>query len=110
MQFFIHKFFNVCAEKAEYNLLRVQARSNAGLDISTDTAIIKTLNYFIQKNDLEKAALACYYAGYVLHSQGKEAEAIEYYLQADDFAQYTGNNKLIGRIKNRIGMQTIRSD
>ena len=79
------------AERAEYILLRVQAKENAGMDLSTDTEIFAAQKYFISKDDPEKAALACFYAGVVLQAQEAEAEAIEYYLKANDFAQNTNN-------------------
>ena len=91
------------AERMEYILQRVQARDNAEMDLSTDTEIFEAQKYFIRKKDSEKVALACFYAGVVLQSQEKDAEAMEFYLIADDFAQLTNNYQLRGRIQNRIG-------
>jgi len=52
-------------KRAEYNLLRVQARSNAGMDLSSDVGIFETRKYYVNKNDPDKAALSCFYAAIV---------------------------------------------
>ena len=91
------------AAKAEYALLRVQARSNAGLDITSETEIFNAREFLIRKNDPEKAALACFFAGETLFAQGKVTEAVEFYLEANDIASQYSDNQLKGRILNRIG-------
>ena len=91
------------AERAEYILLLVQAKNNAGMDVSTDVEIFQTRDYFIHGKDRKKAAYACFYAGLVLQMQGKEAEAVECYLKADDDAKHLSDNLLRGQIQNRIG-------
>ena len=53
------------AEKAEYTLLQVQARSNAGENLSSETEIFGARDYFVHKKDPQKAALACFYAALV---------------------------------------------
>ena len=91
------------AESAEYNLMRVQAGDNAGMDLENDTEIFPAREYFIRRKDREKAALSCFYAGQVLLAQGKAEEAIVYYLEAKDFAKQIDNDQLRGMIANRIG-------
>jgi len=36
-------------EKAEYNLLRIQAKKNAGMDLATETEIFDVRDYFIHQ-------------------------------------------------------------
>ena len=91
------------AAKAEYVLLRVQARSNAGLDLSKDTEIFQAKEYFTRRKNREKAALVCFYAGETLFAQGKVTEAVEFYLEANDFTNQLSDDQFKGRIFNRIG-------
>ena len=53
-------------ERAEYTLLRIQARSNAGMDLSTDTEIFAVREYFMAKSFFEVL-------GYVLGGQKTES-------------------------------------
>ena len=66
-------------EKADYVLLRVQARSNAGMDISTDVDIFDTRKYHILENNPEKAALSCFYSGLVSTYRNNATDAMGYY-------------------------------
>ena len=98
------------AKKAEYTLLRVQARSAAGMDLSTDTEIFDARDYFIRKNDPKKAALACFYAGQTLIEQGKANEAVACYLKANDFASQFTDDQLKGQIAYQIGYANYMLD
>jgi len=91
------------AERAEYNLLQIQARRNSGMDLSSETEIFNVREYFIHKNDPQKAALACFYAAFVATEQNKAITGMDYYQEALDFAKETDNKELQGKILYNMG-------
>ena len=91
------------AEKAEYTLLWVQARSNAGLDLSTDTEIFGVREYFIRKKDTEKMALACFYAALVSSYESQDSRTIELYKEAFHHAKSANLRLLQGKILYNLG-------
>ena len=92
------------ARRAEYTLLRFQAKDKAEMDITADTEIFQALEYFTNGKEREKAAWACFFAGMVQQMQGEEAKALEYYLKANDFASHASDDHLLrGRIQCKIG-------
>ena len=97
------------AERAEYNLLLIQARNNAGLDISSNTEIYGVREYFVRKKDRQKAAWACYFAALVVAGQNP-AQAMEYQMEALDFAKNTENKVLQGKILYNMGTLNFNSE
>jgi len=91
------------AEKAEYNLMQIQAKRNAGMDISSDTEIFDVREYFIKKKDPQKAALSCYFAALVAAYQNNTTQALDYFQEAIDFAKKTDNKELQCRILFNMG-------
>ena len=91
------------AEKAEYTLLQVQARSNAGEDLSSETEIFDTRDFFVRKKDSQKAALACFYAALVNTYQNKATIAMDDYQEAYNFAKKADNKVLQGKILYNMG-------
>ena len=91
------------AQKADYTLLRVQARTNADRDLTTDTEIFRAYEYFAKKKDAEKAALAGFYSAWVAKAQNNPALEMEYYLKALPFAEKANNQLLKGKIYYNIG-------
>jgi len=91
------------AEKAEYTLLRVQARTNADRDLTTDTEIFQAWEYFIQKNNTEKATLAGFYAAWVAKARKDAALEMDCYLKTIPFAEKTNNQLLLGKIYYNMG-------
>jgi len=92
------------AKRAEYTLLRAQAKDLAGMDMANDAEIIfQAREYFIRRKDPKKAALACFYAGQALLAQSKVDEAVACYLEANDFASDLSDNQLKGNILKQIG-------
>jgi len=87
------------AERAEYTLMRIQAKDKAGLDISADTAIFKVSDDYVAGSDVEKAALACFYAGRVWQEQGNASAAMQAYLDAERMANSLKNQE---RLKGLI--------
>jgi len=97
------------AERAEYILLRVQARSNAGMDLTTDDEIFDAREYLIRRKDPEKAALACFYAALVATYKNQATIALEYYHKALDFVKNTDNKVLQGKICYNMGYLNYKS-
>jgi len=90
------------AERAEYNLLQIQARKNTGMDLSSETEIFEVREHFIHQKDSQKAALACYLAALVSANQNS-TQAIEYFQEALDFAKKADNKELQGKILYNMG-------
>jgi len=90
------------AEKAEYALLRVQARGLADMDLSTDAEIFMAREYFIGRKDWKNAALACFYAGLVA-GYSDVTQEMNYYLEALDLAKKTNQTLLTGKIMYNLG-------
>lgn len=87
-----------------YYLLWVQARDKSYKDISKDTIIFKVKNYYIRKDNAEKAALACFYSGKVLRAQNNNKDAMTAYMEAETYVDKTQeNDNLKGLIQSHIG-------
>ena len=90
-------------QTAEYTLLRVQARTNADKDLTTDSEIFQAWEYFAEKKNAEKAALAGFYASWVAKAQKNPALEMEYHLKALPFAEKAKNLLLTGKIYQNMG-------
>lgn len=90
-------------QKAEYILLKVQARDNAGLDLSTDIEIFQVREFFIKRNNFNKAALACFYSGKVVDDSDNFTLKMNYYREAFEFAKNTNNEPLLSKILYNMG-------
>jgi hypothetical protein len=61
----------------QYVLLLLQAKDKSYRDISADTLIFATKEYFVKKNDFENAALSAFYCGRVLQEQKKNEKSLK---------------------------------
>ena len=91
------------AERADYTLLRVQARYNADRNLTTDTEIFRVYEYFAKKNDAENAALAGFYSACVAKAQNNPTLEMDYYLKTIPFVEKTDNLLLKGKIYFNLG-------
>jgi len=91
------------AQTAEYTLLRVQARTNAGMDLTTDAEIFQAWEYFVKKKNAEKAALAGFYASWVANAQKKPDLQMDVYLKSLPFAEKEKNMLLQGKFYQNMG-------
>lgn len=92
----------------KYILLNIQAKDKNKKDISKDTLIFKTLDYYVEKNDMENAALASFYARRILQTKGEkgekgENEAITYLKNAETYAKNSADFNLKGLIQYDLG-------
>jgi len=91
------------AKRAEHTLLRVMAKDNAGMNITTDTEILRAREYFIHRNDPGKTAFACFYTAKTISDKDNVIEKMKYYQEALDFVQKTDNKLLQGKILYNMG-------
>jgi tetratricopeptide (TPR) repeat protein len=89
--------------KARYYLLLVQAKDKVFEDISHDTLIFQSKNYYQKKKDMKYLALAEFYSGRVYQSQGESEKAMQAYLEAETTAAATNDDNLSGLITYYIG-------
>lgn len=86
-----------------YTLLRSQSNDLLYQDITSDTAIFETKKYYEKTNDTKRTAQACFYSGRVHYEQQDYKQAMQEYLQANDFADKLDNNyELKGTIRINI--------
>lgn len=93
------------AEKADYTLLRIQAKDNTGQDLSNDTEIFQAREYFINEKDGEgKKALVCYYSAKVATAKKDTIiMAMGFYQEALDHVRKTEHKLLTGKILYNMG-------
>lgn len=87
----------------KYQLLRIQAKDKAYIDISADTMIFDLSKYYIDKGDKENAAIALFYSGRLMQDRQLKEQAMHLYLDAKTYVQQTSNNNLKGLIDYFIG-------
>ncbi len=92
-------------EKAAYSLLRLMAKDNAGLDVSSELEIFQLQEYFVKIKDWEKAALACFYSGKVAVLMGKVSLEIDYYQEGLEYAKKANDELLQGKILFNMGFR-----
>lgn len=87
----------------QYYLLQIKAKDKSYKDITSDTLIFAIRNYYDNKNDIEKAALASFYCGRVLQEQKNYEKALQAYLDAEKFLSNIKNDNLKGLFQGSIG-------
>jgi tetratricopeptide (TPR) repeat protein len=88
-----------------YNLLLVQAKDKCCQDITGDTVIFSIKEYYIDKRDLQNAALAAFYCARVLHEQKKEIDCtFKAYTTAIELAGKTHDYNLMGLAHGNLGI------
>ena len=90
------------AQHYDFVLLNVQAKDKADLDITSEIDIFQAVDYFVDKKDSKKSALAFFYAGRV-HQERKAYE--KSMIAFMDALKYVGDKEhhLKGLIQNNIG-------
>jgi len=92
-------------ERAEYSLLRISTKDNAGLSLSSEFEIFQVREFFIKRKDWEKATLACFYAGKVADFMNMVTLEIDYYLEGLEYAKLTKNELMQGKILYNMGFR-----
>lgn len=87
----------------QYYLLNIQAKDKIYQDITTDSLIFDIQEYYIKKNDEEKAALASFYCGRILQENKKYEDALQTYLHAENYLKQIEDDNLKGLFQAAIG-------
>jgi len=87
----------------QYYLLHLQAKYKSYKDITTDTLVFSIRDYYHNKNDIEKTALASFYSGRVFQELKKYEKALQQFLDANQFLKHSQNFNLKGLCQNAIG-------
>ncbi|MDR0866250.1 MAG: hypothetical protein LBO74_15155 [Candidatus Symbiothrix sp.] len=95
--------YSIGEKQAEDILATLDEKDKGFQDITSDTLILKARDYYIEKNNAEKASLACFYCGRVYQEQKEFDRAMEYYAEAENFAKRNEDYDLIGTIHFFMG-------
>lgn len=89
----------------KYILLSTQAKDKNRKDLSKDTLIFRTRDYYVEKKNIEKAALSSFYAARVLQTRGEEGrnDAITCLKDAEIYAKNSNDYNLKGLIEYDLG-------
>lgn len=92
------------AQKAKYHLLKIRAKDKCYEDISSDTAIFRVRDYYLQKGNKIDIALSSLYSGLVLFEQENNTAAMAVLLEAEKYANgIPEHHSLKGLIQSTIG-------
>jgi tetratricopeptide (TPR) repeat protein len=89
--------------QARYYLRLTQAKDKAFKNISNDTLIFQSKNYYQEKKDMENLTLAAFYSGRVYQSQREYEKALQAYLEAVTTSEKIDDDNLKGLITYYIG-------
>jgi tetratricopeptide (TPR) repeat protein len=92
-------------QQARYILLTLYAKDLSGKDISNDSTIIYVRNYLKTTTNPKYLALSEYYLGRIYQAQGKNEQALQFYLEAKANAENTNDYDIKGLISSYIGQQ-----
>lgn len=87
----------------QYYLLKIQAKDKSYQDITKDTLIFNIQKYYINKNNEEKAALSSFYCGRILQENKQYKDALQTYLDAENYLESIKNDNLKGLFQAAIG-------
>ena len=87
----------------EYFLLKIQAKYKNYEDITADTLIFTIRDYYKNKNQSEKTALATFYCGRLYQEQKKNEEALQEFLNTEQLLERSKNFNLKGLCQDAIG-------
>ncbi|WP_321348719.1 tetratricopeptide repeat protein [uncultured Draconibacterium sp.] len=86
-----------------YFLVQIQAKYKSDQDITADSLVFKIRDYYADKNNIEKAALATYYSGRVYQERKDYEKALEQFFDTNQFLKESDNFNLKGLCESAIG-------
>ena len=89
--------------KARHALLISQAFDKNYIDLQSDSIIAPAVKYFEKSNDLEALFKAYYYHARVLSNAGRNTEAMQIYLKAEEMSEKVNDIFAIGLLHAQIG-------
>lgn len=88
---------------AEYALLKIQAKSERSMDISIDTSVFISKEYYQKKKNAQKSAWANFYSGRIFQYRLDYENAAESFFMAEMYADQTSDFYLKGLTEYFIG-------
>jgi hypothetical protein len=90
-------------QQARHAVLSLYAKDLTGEDISKDTAVIYVIDYLKTAGNPKYLVLAEYCLGRIYHANGRNEQALRYYLDAQTNAGHPDNDDIKGLINFYIG-------
>ena len=87
----------------EYYLVLIQAKYKSYNDITSDTLVFTISDYYSNKKNIEKTALATFYCGRVYQEQKNYEKALLEFLETEQYLKQSNNLNLKGLCQNAIG-------
>lgn len=87
----------------EYYLLQIQAKYKSHNDITADTLIFTIRDYYSNKKNIEKTALATFYSGRVFQERKDYKKALQQFFNTRQILEHSDNLNLKGLCQNAIG-------
>lgn len=91
-------------ERHYFDFLKIKAKDKAFIQHTSDSLILKVIEYEEKSSNRERYTEALYYGGRVYHDLGDYPTALGYYQKAlDHLTESEGNSSLRGKILSQIG-------
>jgi len=87
----------------DFYLLQIQAKYKSYQDITSDTLIFTVRDYYSDKKNIEKAALATFYSGRVYQERKDYKNALQQFFDTKQVLERSNNLNLKGLCQNAIG-------
>ena len=91
------------SEKAKYALLMTQASVHTNRPILSDSLINVAMNYYYSEPNTPDYALSCLYRGNVLEYLGREEEALDMYLSANNVLENLADRRIYYWVYTSLG-------
>lgn len=79
-----------------YRLLRIETKDRTLREISSDTIVFDLYKYFKNKKDYRLTSLSAFYSARVSHQLDRYNQALQYYNEAELYAEYAGDKEMQG--------------
>ena len=89
---------------ARYYLLLTQARDKNYQDLSSDSSIIYSVNYFKDHDDPSRYGKSMYYYGRVMQMCDEDIRAMKIYLEAQNALKEAGEYKMLGLLSENMAI------
>lgn len=86
-----------------YFLVQIQAKYKSDQDITADSLVFTIRDYYADKNNIEKAALATYYSGRVYQEQKDYEPALQQFFDTNQLLAHSNSFNLKGLCESAIG-------
>ena len=87
----------------DFYLLQIQAKYKSYQDITSDTLIFTVRDYYSDKKNIEKAALATFYSGRVYQERKDYKNALQQFFDTKQVLERSNNLNIKGLCQNAIG-------